>query len=395
MKYQSANDAARRLDVTVRAVQKWAKEGKLKGAHKLGREWLIPIDAKLPDSKTENIDAVSPEQTRVAMPLLNASFETGRCMEYIDSVQDENDREIALGEYYYFSGQPDKAVDMVEKYLYSSDDALRYSASLICLFAGLSGGYSHLAVHSLRVLKEQFTKGLKNSETPTQSYAIGVFTASTAHVLLDIPLESEMPELSQYLRYLPGGIKMQACYVLALQAYQAQNFERALSIADMVLAMSPVLFPISAVYVHVVATMALMKLRRVDEAKARMQKAWELAQDDMIIGPFVEHHGMLQGMIEVFFKKDYPEVFSNIIHGVAVFSDGWRNIHNYYAEFAVTDKLTTTEFIIAMLYGHKWSVKEIASHMQLSPRTVTNHISTIYSKLFINDRKDLAKYVLK
>jgi len=141
--------------------------------------------------------------------------------------------------------------------------------------------------------------------------------------------------------------------------------------------------------------MALMKLRRSDEAKQRMQMAWELAQKDNIIEPFVEHHGLLQGMIEVFFKKDYPHVYRQIINGVYLFADAWRNIHNLYAEFEVTDKLTTTEFIIAMLYGHWWSVKEVAVHMGLSSRTVTNYISTIYSKLYINDRKELVKYILK
>ena len=39
--------------------------------------------------------------------------------------------------------------------------------------------------------------------------------------------------------------------------------------------------------------------------------------------------------------------------------------------------------------------KEIASHLHLSERTVTNYISYIYDKLHINSKKELEKYMFK
>ena len=45
MAFQTAKEAADRLGVTIRAVQKWAKEGKLDGAKKVGRDWMIPEEA--------------------------------------------------------------------------------------------------------------------------------------------------------------------------------------------------------------------------------------------------------------------------------------------------------------------------------------------------------------
>ncbi len=397
MDFQSVNEAALRFGVTDRAVQKWAKDGKILGAKKIGRSWLIPIDATAPDTtptsdlKTENIKP----QKRTPMPLLNGSFETGKCMEFINSIEDDDDRTVAMGEYYYFTGQCDKAVSTIEPYLDSSNEVLRYSASLICLFAALSASHTHLAIFALKSLQKLCEQGFLNKNDLPQTHSIGVFTATTAHVLLDIPIDESMPALDSCLRFLPGGIKMQACYVLAHNAYLEGKYVRALTIADMILALSPCEYPISSIYVHLVAAMALMKLKRPDDAKQRMQKAWDIAKKDGFIEPFVEHHGLLQGMIEVFFKKDYPHEYSRIVNGVNIFADGWRKIHNLYAEYEVTDKLTTTEFIVAMLYGHGWSVKEIASHMELSARTVTNYISTIYSKLYINDKKGLLKYILK
>lgn len=48
MQFENAQQAAVRLGVTVRAIQKWAKEGRLPGAEKVGREWLIPAGIEGP-----------------------------------------------------------------------------------------------------------------------------------------------------------------------------------------------------------------------------------------------------------------------------------------------------------------------------------------------------------
>ena len=53
-------------------------------------------------------------------------------------MEDEDERNIAWAEYYYFSGQAEKAAEAVELYLNSPDDALRYSAAWIYAFSNLT-----------------------------------------------------------------------------------------------------------------------------------------------------------------------------------------------------------------------------------------------------------------
>ena len=43
MKYETVKEAAERLGVTARTVQKWAAAGKIPGAMKAGRDWQIPV----------------------------------------------------------------------------------------------------------------------------------------------------------------------------------------------------------------------------------------------------------------------------------------------------------------------------------------------------------------
>lgn len=403
--FETAQEAAERLGVTVRAIQKWAANGRIQGATRHGKAWLIPKDAKLLDPSEIKIDKKSEASEengipdvyqispfRMAMPLLNSAYPAGEAMKYIEAMPDPDDRTIALGEYYFFSGQPEEAAKTLEPYLDSHDPALRYSASLICTFANLSRGHIHLARFAMGNLQEQVSAGLR-SNAPEQFQAIGVFTATAASVLLHLPL-GQLPPLEDYLRYLPGGLKLYACYILAHKAYLEQDYVRSLVIADMGIALSPQVYPIASVYAHIVAAMALMNLKRVDEAKKHIDKAWKLAQPDDILEPFGEHHGLLQGLIEICFKDDYPEAHKKIDRITYAFSSGWRKIHNPDANHDVADNLSTTEFTVAMLYNRGWSKKEIAAHMDITFGTVDSHIKSIYNKLNINTRDELGQYML-
>lgn len=191
------------------------------------------------------------------------------------------------------------------------------------------------------------------------------------------------------------GKKLYACYILAHKVYLEKDYHKCLTIAALGLALCLQTYPIAAVYAHIVAVMALVNLKRMDDAKKHMDTAWKLAQPDGIIEPFGEHHGLLQGLIEIYFKNDYPDEFEKIIRITYAFSSGWRRIHNPDTNHDVADNLSTTEFTIAMLYNRGWLKKEIAAHMGMKLNTVQTHIKSIFNKLGINDRDDLDKFMLQ
>ncbi|MBQ4264644.1 MAG: helix-turn-helix domain-containing protein [Clostridia bacterium] len=397
--FETAQEAAARLGVTVRAIQKQAAAGKIPGAKRHSRTWLIPSDydpAVLKEQKAAgngipDVYQVSP--FRQAMPLMNSAYPVGRVMEYINAMPDEDDRQIALAEYYFFSGQADKCAMTAEPYLDSHDPALRYSASLLCTFANLGRGHAHLARFAMGRLQEQVAAGF-HADSPIRFHAMGVFTATTASVLLHLPT-GKIPPLEGYLKYLPGGMKLYACYILAHKAYLEKNYEKCLNTAELSLALSPEMYPIATVYLHIVAAMALANMKRMDEARQHIDEAWKIAQPDDLIEAFGEHHGLLQGLIETYFKNNAPEYLDRILSITYAFSASWRRIHNPETGHDVADNLTTTEFAIAMLYNRGWSVKEIAAHMEISERTVNRYISSVYNKLGISDKNMLGQYMLK
>ncbi|MGN1369327.1 MAG: helix-turn-helix transcriptional regulator [Aristaeellaceae bacterium] len=328
----------------------------------------------------------------IAMPLMNSAYPVGKCREFIETIPDEDVKAIAWGEYYYYSGQPELAVKKMEPYQDSTDPVLRYSANLVWFFASFTKGRIQQAMRAFEQMQTDLQNDLQRESAPAL-HAIGAFAVTASSVLLHLPVAFEV-DLKKYISYLPDGMKLWACYMLAHKMYLEKNYNGSLAIAELALAMNPQLYPVAAIYVHLVIVMNLMSLRRVNEAKQRITEAWALAQPDGLIEPFGEHHGLLQGMIERFFQNDYPETYEKIIAITYSFSAGWRKIHRLISKHEVADNLTTTEFSIAMLYNRGWTAKEIAAYMNLSPRTITNTIQVIYQKLGISSKRELGRFML-
>ncbi len=90
MEFESAKQAAERMGVTVSAVQKWAKEGRLPGSYMTGKVWFVPknINEPLKTSVAKQISTIK----RYHLPLLRCSYEVGKVREFIGNIADEDDR---------------------------------------------------------------------------------------------------------------------------------------------------------------------------------------------------------------------------------------------------------------------------------------------------------------
>ena len=124
-------------------------------------------------------------------------------------------------------------------------------------------------------------------------------------------------------------------------------------------------------------------------------RAWQIAREEAYIQPFVEHHGLLQGQIEKYIRDTQPEQYSRIAEKVMAFSRGWMKIHNPDSVNKVTDRLTPYEFSIAMMAVRGKSYQEIADNMHISINTVKFHLSNIYQKVEVSNRKELENYLNK
>lgn len=331
--------------------------------------------------------------TRVPMLLMSSEFPLGRCIEFIESIDDVPQKEMAYAEYYYFSGRHEKAVEYAEMYLNCEDIMLKLSASLIYTFANLSLDRIHSARFGLERLKE-YLKEAMLEETDKKTRACCVFVATAAHTLLHIPV-GDLPPLAEYLSEFTKGMQLWGAYVLAHKAYLVKDYQRSLGIVQTCLMTCSKVYPIAMIYLNLVVAMDLMNLKETDKAKVYFMKVWEISRPDNLIEGIGEHHGLLQGLIETCMKKDYPEDYARIINITYKFSAGWRRIHNPDTNEDVADNLTTTEFTIAMLANRGWTNKEISEYLEITPRTVKQHLTCVFNKLNIENRKQLKNFMLR
>ena len=287
------------------------------------------------------------EVVRIPMLLMSSSFQLGKCLEFIESIEDVPQKEMAYAEYYYFSGQHEKAVKYSEMYLNHEDIMLKLSASLIYTFANLSLDRINSARIGLNRLREYLEKAM-SMEIDKKTRACCVFVASAAHTLLHLPV-GNIPPLSEYLNEFTKGMQLWGAYVLAHKTYLNKEYERSLGIVQACIMTSDKIYPIAFIYLNLVAAMDCMNMMEKEKAKEYFMKAWEISKPDDLIEGIGEHHGLLQGLIETCMKKEHPDDYARIIDITYKFSAGWRRIHNPDTNEDVADNLTTTEFTIAML----------------------------------------------
>lgn len=405
MEYITVREMAEKWGISARLVQKYCADGRVAGAMKFGRSWIIPCSAVKPqdprrqkeEGKEQSGQPEPDPQSKYGlfdglMPLMNTPFGPGTCLSFINEMQDAYRKEIAFAEYYYFSGQPEKAIKKSELYLTAPDPASRFSACLIYAYANLSVGNIRHARFALDEIKNSLGNG---REKGPYIRAAEAFISFASAVLLHLPLPEEMPEAQDFLPLLPFGLRAFALYVQAHYLYLQGDYGKSAGIVEATLDMGASSYPIPAIYLHLVAVMDYMSLRKTDEAQEHLLAAWKTARPDDLIEGFGEHHGLLGGMLEAVIKPEWPEDFRRIIAITYRFSAGWRKVHNPQTGHNVADDLTTTEFAVSMLAARGWTNQEIAEHMKISSHTVKCHLSAAMQKLGVSQRRELKKYMLK
>lgn len=182
---------------------------------------------------------------------------------------------------------------------------------------------------------------------------------------------------------------------MAHELYLKGEYGRALGLCDAALFFCEGTYPISMIYLNCMTAMCEISLKRQTEAQEALLTVWHIAAKDELLEPFIEHHGLLQGLLESCVRKENPEIYKKMSEAVIAFSRGWMAVHNPSSGRTVTDALTTMEFSIAMLACRDWSNQEIADHLGMSVNTVKHYISDIFDKLHVRKRDELKDFVLK
>ena len=329
---------------------------------------------------------------RVILPLVGSCFLPGKAKEIIEKIEDKELAQIAQAEYYFFSAKATECVKIVENYLNHEDKMLRLSADMLYTFSNLTLGDVRAAQRAREDVYQCLKKIMKENVS-LEEKASCVFAYYVISIFIHIPPQKEIPSLEQYIPHLPTGQRLFAISLLAHQTYLKQEYAKAKGIVQGAFFMANGIYPIAMTYLNCVQAMCQINLKEQEDAIESINQAWQQAKLDGFMEPFIEYHGLLQGVLEVCIRKKEPEVYKKLMDGVIAFSRGWMKIHNPKMQKEVTNLLTPLEFSIAMLACRDWTNQEIAEHLGLSINTVKHYVSGILEKLNIDKRDKIKDFV--
>ena len=126
---------------------------------------------------------------------------------------------------------------------------------------------------------------------------------------------------------LPEGLRLFATYVMAHHTYLNGEIWSAYGMGKAALFMAERSYPISMTYIHCMMAVCAINRKHKQEAQEEMLRSWELAKMDGFLEPFIEHHGLLRGLIEACIRNRDPEAYQRITEGVISSAGaGWRFI---------------------------------------------------------------------
>ena len=226
------------------------------------------------------------------LPLINTAFEPGNARKAAESFADRDFREIAIAEFYYFTGQAQKCSDLVEIYIMSSRLELKLSACMLYVYSNLTLGNAKASERGLEIIRECLRKEMA-APTSERNTAYCVFAGYAGTVLLHLSTE-ELPDMKKYMSSLPQGLRFFAASVIAHALYLNGEYSRALGICDAALFSCKEIYPVGMIYLYCVIAMCEISLKNPAEAEKAILTAWKLAEKDELIEPFIELHGLLQ-----------------------------------------------------------------------------------------------------
>lgn len=397
--YIKIEEAAKNFGVTPRRVQALCAGGKLRGAIRVGREWLIPADTKRPvDGRTKagrearEEDMPLPRKT----PFLYMSDlynipgtadSVGESLSYNHEAQVLFEAEVA-----YSRGEIDKVYASANYLLdkHSGFYAVLSAGMLLAMCAIWKGD-----INMWRKAKIHIAEAPAKNDNDRDAILLAISA-------VDIMLYSvrSFPKWFQIGCFEPlhkdayPAAKVYYAKFLYAIAYSVATGTLKLSGAEGLYVMTSVPYTIepmicwaneqntvmSEIYLRLTCAAVYHNCGKDDEAIRHIDKALALALPDKFYGVLAEYCRALDTLIEKRLSRIDPEAWDEVNRLYKVYNEGWARLGSSVQGRLILTTLTPRQREIAKLAAFGMSNQEIADRVNMSLAGVKQAIKIVSEK---------------
>lgn len=391
MEYISAKEAAERWGIQVRGVQELCKAGRIQGAFKFERSWMIPASAQKPEDPRR---AGSKSSGAVSY-----GYYPGLISYFIHAPSGKSDRlptgitdPAAILEYkaelLYFTGEIDACRDM----LHGVDDGgtLLSRLSLVLPLSVCLGDVPafNSAVEGVYALIDQ-------APDSVGSRAARLLHSCTA---LGLYMPHFVPEWIRDGQFagLPAELIPFAIYTRSKYLLTAKREAEAKAAAETALSFLPVEsgFSLIHLYLRLICSAALCAAGDMHASEAHLRETMSLAMPYDYVIPFTEFLTLHSGLIESVSQQEYPEQYRRVIQLWTRCWKNWMAFRGRLTMSSATAILSNREHHLTRLLADDLTYAEAAERLGMSVGSVKNMASVIYAKLHVGGKTELKDYVL-
>ena len=400
----TVKEAADKWGVTPRRVQGLCKEGRIKGATRWGRTWMIPAHAVLPKGKKDEDPHLPMPRKCPFLDMTNIYSIPGEAEESIRLLEN-NPEACALlsAQISYRRGEIDKVYQQA-----------RYFLSAHSGFYAILGGGMLLALCAIwrgdinlwyEAKKHIFEAPHKTAEDRDMiSLALAVIDSSvydnrdypewfTRGSFTPLHADSHPTAKVFYAKYLymaafalaSKQIDMEGISGLALMRILPATIEPMISQAVVDETVIP------EIYLRLSCAVSYHNSGDRAHAIEHIDKAISLALPDGLYGILTEYVRHFDHLLEERIELVDPEALIMVKNLYKIYSVGWSKLSGAVRGRMVASNLSTREREVAKLAAFGFTTKEIAAMLFISESTVKQTVLSAVQKTGIKDRSEFAK----
>lgn len=395
MDYITVGEAAKKWGVSGRSITYHLKAGRIPGAVKKGKLWLIPSNAERPSDKRRCGNALPEPSSSLPADMSCVSVSAARLMPahdpdaLLNSLEEAQLRLIHETELSYLRGDFVRVMRCFDQG--AGDEAVRLRTCPIAIAAAISMGDYHTYTKI-----DTYLKRYRRADTDSKIRAAAELALAAAAVSMVAPNMVHDWLKAGDFSALPSRERPNALYLRAKYFYSIGQFDTVLAVAQTALTLSSQEQGVTMtdIYLHITCAVACCTLKRKEEAKHWLLSAMRLALPHGFITPFAELVSEFGGLVEACLEQEFPDYHNAVILQWKNTVKNWISFHNQFTKDNITLILSLRESQLALLVARHVSYAEIAKQHCISVGRLKNIMLEIYEKLHISGRDELAKYII-